>query len=89
MDWFLCDNVLHHESVKNIYFLDRISLFVLLIATTFFNFRELHRSSKRLLQNTWPGFDIVFARLGVIPRARNTFVKIVAAEECYLILTHM
>ena len=31
-------------------------------------------------------FDTVFAQLGVIPRARNKFVEIVAAAECYLII---
>ena len=30
-------------------------------------------------------FGIAFAQLGVIPRAKNKFVGIVAAAECYLI----
>ena len=45
--------------------------------------------TERLLHNICPCFDIVFAQLGVIPRARNKFVEIVAAAECYLIITHM
>ena len=36
-----------------------------------------------------PCFDIVFAQLGVFPRARNKFVEIVAATKRYLIITHM
>ena len=43
----------------------------------------------RLLHNICPCFNIVFAQLGVIPRARNKFVEIVAAAERYLIITHM
>ena len=31
----------------------------------------------------------MFARLRVIPRARNKFVEIVAAAERYLIITHV
>ena len=43
----------------------------------------------RLLHNICPCFDIVFAQLGAIPRARNKFVEIVAAAEHYLIITHI
>ena len=34
----------------------------------------------------WACFDIVFAQLGLIPRAMNKFVEIVAAAERYLII---
>ena len=73
----------------DIYFLEKSSLFVLEIATTFFNLHELQRSSEKLLHNIWPCFNIVFARLGVIPRARNRFAEVVAAAERYLIITHV
>ena len=41
------------------------------------------------LHNLCPCFDIVLAQLGVIPRARNRFVEIVAVAERYLIITHV
>ena len=75
------------EYAEDVYFLERTSLFVLKIATTFLNFRELQRPFPRNFFTTC--FDIVFAHLGVIPRARSKFVEIVAAAECYLIITHM
>ena len=34
-------------------------------------------------------FDIVFAQLGVIPRTRNKFLKIVAVAERYFIIAHV
>ena len=37
------------------------------------------------LHNLGPLFDIVFAQLGVILRARSKFAVIVAVAECYLI----
>ena len=38
------------------------------------------------LRNLCPYFDTVFAQLGVITRTRNTFVRIVAGSERYLII---
>ena len=38
------------------------------------------------LHSICPCFDIVFAQLGVITKARNKFVKIVAASERYWII---
>ena len=77
------------QAFKNIYFLEKTSMFVLSIATTFFHFRELQRSSERLIHNIWPCFDIVLERLEVIPRVRNKFVEMVAAAERYLIIARM
>ena len=73
---------------KEIYFLEGASLFV-----SFINRYCLSQLSKvlteRPLRNICPCFDIVFAQLGVIPRARNKFVEKVAAAERYLIITHV
>ena len=41
------------------------------------------------LHNLCPCFDIVFAQLGVIPRARNKFSEIIVVAERYLIITHV
>ena len=41
------------------------------------------------LCNICPCFDIVFAQLGVITRARNNFAEIAAVAERYLIITHV
>ena len=40
------------------------------------------------LDNLFPCFDIVFARLRVIPRARKKFAEIGAVSECYSITNH-
>ena len=58
----------------------------LLPFSTFANCKVL---TERLLHNICPCFHIVFAHLGVILRARNKFVEIVAAAEHYLIITHI
>ena len=42
--------------------------------------------AKGFLHSLCPCFDIAFAALGVIARANNKIVEIVAASECYLII---
>ena len=46
-------------------------------------------SAEGFLQNLFSCYVIAFAQLGVIPRTRNKFDKIVAVAECYLFTNHL
>ena len=45
--------------------------------------------AERFLYYLYGYFDVEFAHLGVIRRARNKFVEIVAAAEHYFIISHV
>ena len=45
--------------------------------------------AEAFLLNLRPCFDNALAQLGVIPRPKGEFVKIVAVAECYLITNYV
>ena len=59
-----------------------LSFLTFVICEVFLPCREISRQHLSM-------FDIVFAQLGVIPRTRNKFLKIVAVAERYFIIAHV
>ena len=73
---------------KDIYLLERTScLFYksLLTFLAFLNCKGLYWETSAQHFSMFWYYDIMFAQLGVIPKAENKFDEIVAVAECYLI----